>query len=324
MLPWTTSLDVEYVGQHSYRTLEGVDINAVDFGAAFLPHNQDPTLAARRRRRAQRRCRSDLMRAFRGYAGITQQLGRGSADVPLAPGVVQAPLQQRRLVRVQRHDRALRPPDSPARASSTPPTAPGPYRADQAKADELLGNNNPVAHTMKANFVWDLPDLKSRQSALHAIGSSSTTGSSSGIWTAATGGRVHRRLQLPEQRRQRQPDRAARTTARASASSAIRARAAAATSTGSSTRRRSRARAYGSVGLESGNDYLRGLLLERARSGDRPEHPARRRPEHPAARRHVQRAERGRHHGAQHDDEPDQPGGSHDDHATCRSTRTAT
>ena len=37
------------------------------------------------------------------------------------------------------------------------------YRADQAEADELLGNNNPVAHTMKANFVWDLPDLKSSQ-----------------------------------------------------------------------------------------------------------------------------------------------------------------
>ena len=34
------------VGQHSYNTLDSGNINAVDFGAAFLPSNQDPTLAA--------------------------------------------------------------------------------------------------------------------------------------------------------------------------------------------------------------------------------------------------------------------------------------
>ena len=51
-LPWASTIDVSYVGQHGFnqlREIRGqtqVDINAVDLGAAFLPQNQDPTLAA--------------------------------------------------------------------------------------------------------------------------------------------------------------------------------------------------------------------------------------------------------------------------------------
>ena len=34
------------------------------------------------------------------------------------------------------------------------------YRADQADADALLGTSIANTHTLKANFVWDLPDVK--------------------------------------------------------------------------------------------------------------------------------------------------------------------
>src|SRR5438874_181076 len=50
-LPWATSLDVSYVGNRGVNrmgALQGgstVNLNAVDFGAAYLPKNQDPTLA---------------------------------------------------------------------------------------------------------------------------------------------------------------------------------------------------------------------------------------------------------------------------------------
>ena len=46
-LPWSSSLDVAYVGQHAFhvlnafQSLSAVNINAIDFGAAFLPQNQD-------------------------------------------------------------------------------------------------------------------------------------------------------------------------------------------------------------------------------------------------------------------------------------------
>ena len=41
-LPWASVMDVEYVGNHSYNLLEQTDINAPDFGAAYLPQNQNP------------------------------------------------------------------------------------------------------------------------------------------------------------------------------------------------------------------------------------------------------------------------------------------
>jgi Carboxypeptidase regulatory-like domain len=184
MLPWNTSLDVEYVGQHSFQTLQGVGINAVDFGAAFLQANQDPTLGTSATPGATA-VSQDRMRAYRGYAGIDQQLGRGMRTYHS----LQLSFQRRFSNgfsfgfndTIGLYDRQ----NSNARIQHN---ADGTwsYRADQAEADELLGNNNPVAHTMKANFVWDLPDLKGDSGAMRAIGLVVNDWQLSGIWTAAT------------------------------------------------------------------------------------------------------------------------------------------
>ena len=51
-LPWSSSLDVSYVGNRGYNrmgSLQGgkrTNLNAVDLGAAYLPENQDPTQGA--------------------------------------------------------------------------------------------------------------------------------------------------------------------------------------------------------------------------------------------------------------------------------------
>ena len=49
-LPWASSLDVSYVGQHAWNQMNpyvGIaDMNAIDIGAAFQASNQDPTRAA--------------------------------------------------------------------------------------------------------------------------------------------------------------------------------------------------------------------------------------------------------------------------------------
>ena len=46
-LPWSSSLDVSYVGSHAYNILgQNPDLNAPDLGSAYLPQNQDLTLAA--------------------------------------------------------------------------------------------------------------------------------------------------------------------------------------------------------------------------------------------------------------------------------------
>ena len=59
------------------------------------------------------------------------------------------------------------------------------YRADQADADALF-QTDPVVHTMKGNFIWDLPDLRSSQAGLRAIGFIVNDWQLSGIWTGST------------------------------------------------------------------------------------------------------------------------------------------
>ena len=74
-LPWATVLDVEYVGQHGYNIVEGINLNGVDFGTAYLPQFQDPTLTPTTPGATS--VSSDQMRAFTGYSGITQNVSRG-------------------------------------------------------------------------------------------------------------------------------------------------------------------------------------------------------------------------------------------------------
>ena len=127
------------------------------------------------------------MRAFRGYGSITQQSGRGWTDVPLAAAVAPAAASGT-------GSRS----GSTTRSASTIVRTPTPrlqhaadgtfsIRADQAEADRLLGNNDPQAHIMKANFVWDLPDLRERPALRKALGLIVNDWQLSGIWTGATG-----------------------------------------------------------------------------------------------------------------------------------------
>jgi len=79
-LPWATALDVAYVGNYGFNRLRAfqggangaVDLNAVDIGAAYLPQNQDPTLAPSSVPGATAYS-TNLLRAFRGLASINEQ-----------------------------------------------------------------------------------------------------------------------------------------------------------------------------------------------------------------------------------------------------------
>ena len=105
-LPWSSTMDVAYTGQHSWNTPQAVDINAVDFGAAFLPQNQDPTLPAS----ATPGPSPVVDRSDARLPGLRRDQPADVdvlADVPLDPALVPAPLQQRRVVRLQRHASAL-------------------------------------------------------------------------------------------------------------------------------------------------------------------------------------------------------------------------
>jgi hypothetical protein len=183
-LPWSIVLDVSYVGQHQYNILQNMNLNAVDMGAAFLPQNQDRTLAASANPGAAA-VASDQMRAIPGYSSITQTSGwlwRTYHSIQLSF--------QRRFRKgfsfgfndtmgLYDHQNVAPRLQHASDGSFT-------VRPDQAEADRLLGDNNPRAHIMKANFIWDLPHLVSAGPTLHAIGLVVNDWQLAGIWTAAT------------------------------------------------------------------------------------------------------------------------------------------
>jgi hypothetical protein len=93
-LPLALVLDVAYVGSDSRHQAEGIPINAVPYGAAFLPENQDPTLPYNPTLGATA-LPVDFLRPYRGYgksnmnefsafsnyhalqAGLTRRFDRG-------------------------------------------------------------------------------------------------------------------------------------------------------------------------------------------------------------------------------------------------------
>ncbi len=181
-LPWATSLDVSYVGQHSYHTFNGVNVNAIDFGIAFLPQYQDPTVTPGTL--GSTILPTNSLRAIRGYGSITQQQNRGVRTYHS----IQASLNRRfrnglsfgfnDTVSLYDHQQ------SAARLQHNPDGS-FTLRADQAQADDLLGNNNPPLHLMRGNFVWDMPDIKSTGSAWRAVELIVNDWQLSGIWAGA-------------------------------------------------------------------------------------------------------------------------------------------
>ncbi len=183
MVPWSASLDLAYTGQHSWNTPQAVNINAVDFGTAFLPQYQDRTLAASATPGATAVV-SDLMRGYRGYGAITRRM---STSWRTFHGI-NLSFQRRFIHGVSfGFNDTIALYDHQNSAARLQHAADGSfsYRADQAEADELF-QTDPVVHTMKANFVWDLPDLASERSALRAVGRVLNDWQLSSIWTAST------------------------------------------------------------------------------------------------------------------------------------------
>ena len=182
-LPWSSSLDVAYTGQHSWATPQAVNINAVDFGAAFLPENQDSTLAPSATPGASALV-SDQMRGYVGFGTITRRMStlwRTYHGINVSF--------QRRFTRglafgfidtIALYDHQ----NSNARLQHAADGSFS-YRADQEEADALF-QTDPIRHTIKGNFIWDLPDVKASGSTMKVIGALVNDWQLSGIWSATT------------------------------------------------------------------------------------------------------------------------------------------
>ena len=182
-LPFSSTLDVEYVGQHGYNIVEGINLNAVDYGLAYLPQYQDTTLAPTTPGATS--VSQDQMRAFRGYAGITQNVSRGW----ITHHSLQVSFQRRFRNGVSfgfNDTIGISSEGSVGARLQHNSDGTVTYRADQADADKLF-QTDPVRHTMKGTFVWDLPDLRSDSGLQKVIGLVINDWQLSGVWTASTG-----------------------------------------------------------------------------------------------------------------------------------------
>ena len=183
-IPWAMTLDAEWVGQHSYNTVRTVNINTVDIGSAYQTQNQDPTKASATPGGAA--YSTDLMRSYRGYAAINHRMFDGwrtfhslqlSVNRRFANGVS---FGLNDTIVLYDHSIAGARVQHAADGSWS-------YRDDQEQANELLAAAIPQKQIFKGNFVWDLPDLHADGAAMKTVGLIVNDWQLSGVWTGATG-----------------------------------------------------------------------------------------------------------------------------------------
>jgi hypothetical protein len=258
-LPRLAVLDVAYTGERAYNLVENVDINAVDYGAAFLSSNQDPTQTSALPGSAV--VPADQMRAFRGFSGITQAIPRGW----LVAHTLELSLTRRfssgfsfglndTIVLSQRGSTQARLQHNPDGSFVE--------RPDQKEQDRLIGDFVPTRHIFKGNFVWDIPATRRGTTmAARALRSVSSDWRLSGIWSANTGGAYTLGVSYQggggNQNITGSPNYGGRvrilSNPGSGCSSDIHRQFSAQAFTGPSV---------GSVGLESGADYLRGCYFQ--------------------------------------------------------------
>lgn len=80
-LPYSFVLDTAYVGSRSSHLLQRLNLNAVPYGATFLPQNQDPTKQTTSSTLpGQNALPADFLRPYPGFSTINETLENGSSN----------------------------------------------------------------------------------------------------------------------------------------------------------------------------------------------------------------------------------------------------
>lgn len=174
-LPWASALDVSYVGTHGYNLMnpfnQTIDINAVPFGAAFAPQNQDATLAASATPGGAA-LSTDLLRPLPGFGQIQMQWPRFWTDFHS----IQSSFNRRFRNGLQfsmNYTLTLRQAGTNTLNSNEglrvvldPATGVISDHPSWAEAEDLLGEDNGLRrHVIRGNVVWDMPDLQADSGA---------------------------------------------------------------------------------------------------------------------------------------------------------------
>jgi hypothetical protein len=189
-LPWSSSLDVSYVGSHSYNILgQNPDINAPDLGVAYLPQYQDPTLAASTVPGAAA-LTTDLLRPYRGLGAITTTWGKNWNGYDS----IQMSLNRRFRDGIQatlNYTRSLRTIGNTGAQLRLQHNPDGSFvvRDDQEEFEELMRDTGNRPHVIRANFVWELPGISKNTTATSVLGAVINDWQLSGVYTGTSGAR---------------------------------------------------------------------------------------------------------------------------------------
>ena len=173
-LPWaSSSVDVSYVGQHAWNQLNpyvGVaNLNAIDIGSAFLASNQDRTLAASSTPGATA-VTGDLMRGYRGYANMPYQ----DTQYWRTYHSLQTTFTRRMAQGLQAGVSwtwTLSDKGTTGLAPRYQHAADGTasLRDDWDEYVDLNGDQGTVKHLVRANWVWDFPNMQYGTSATSRV-----------------------------------------------------------------------------------------------------------------------------------------------------------
>jgi hypothetical protein len=188
LIPWSTSVDVAYVGHHNYNAELTGQVNAVDIGSAFDPSKQDPTSTPSATAGASSLAAlfPDLVRGYRGYTSIAMRNYDGWRSYHALQFSINRRFRNGVAFgfndAITLQDIAKVAPRYNHDASGQPV-----LRDDQGVAQDLLQDQLDPKHLMKATALWQLPTIKSATGARQVLAWIVNDWQLSGVWTAATG-----------------------------------------------------------------------------------------------------------------------------------------
>jgi hypothetical protein len=187
-LPWASSIDVSYVGQRGFNRLANVNLNQVNLGAAYEARYQNTTLAPSAVP-GQNAFTTNLLRPLRGLSAIQQNTTAFYDQFHSIQTSFNRRFQNGVSFSVN-HTLSLAFEGTTGLTQRLQHDANGviSLRADQGEYEELMKRQNLQRHILRANAVWDLPNLEAEGGA-RVLAAVVNDWQLSAIVTAGSGGR---------------------------------------------------------------------------------------------------------------------------------------
>jgi hypothetical protein len=184
-MPWSTVLDVSYVGFHNYNQSGNANTNGLPFGAAYLPENQDPTRAPSAIRGANVLA-TNFIRPIQGYGNMNSNFQAAYSNFHS----MQASINRRfrNGLQLTAHYTLSRKKGTEGQPLRIDGDAVGgvTLRDDNDEANYHLANDDRT-HAFRTSFVWDMPNMAYQRGGMGILAAVVNDWQLSGVVTAQSG-----------------------------------------------------------------------------------------------------------------------------------------